>query len=99
MRPFKDAIDVYQFDYECQTLMRRITVKFYGKPKHIFSGPDHSAQSLLRREWASSLALHSNNTWTPIFPHPYITFLRNNDFHYKEFIVYKTATVYKIFIR
>ena len=87
---------VYSFQFTENNT--KIISKFY-KTSDPFCGPDHSASHKLRRAWALSLIIHDPWIWTKLPSHDYITFLSNNGFLYKEFLLVKNSNSIKIFVR
>lgn len=97
MRPNRSAAVVYNFSFETDS-GKKVLVKFYNK-KNFFCGADHAAPYNLRRSWAQTLFEQPNWTWTPLEQHPYINFLKNNDFIYKESLLIISENCIKIFVR
>ena len=88
---------VYSFTF--QENEKTIKIKFYNRTNNIFCGSDHAASHRLRRSWALSILDNKSWTWINLPKHEYIDFLTHNDFFYKEFLLVKTSTSIKIFIR
>ena len=98
MRPNWSSVIVYNFSFETSH-DQKITVKFYNKTNFIFCGTDHAAPHNLRRNWALSLTGQPNWTWTILKSHPYLDFLRNNDFTYKEALTVKKSHKIRVLYR
>ena len=98
MRPNRHALVVYQFSFSSKS-GTSISVKFYRSKGSKFDGADHSAPSQLRREWAATLISNPKWVWTQLNEHPFLDFLKNNEFHYSKFLVTGSTNNFKIFIK
>ena len=76
-----------------------VKVKFYNLSTNPFCGSDHSTDHSIRRDWALSVLESPPWKWLKLPSHPFILFLKNNDFVYSEYLIIKNKHKIQIFVR
>ena len=100
--------DDYAVTYRYGTLIREysVHVAFMNLRRHIRTGADHSAPSMDRYHFAEAVLQHFYSQeeqyqaiWYDLPDHPYLQFLRNNDFNYQEYSLVQDSNHIEIMIR
>ena len=87
-----DYVVTYRYDMYVQD--EQINVAFMNLRRFSRTGADHSAPSSVRHDFAQIVLQHFQShcppvqaLWYDLPEHPYLNFLRNNDFEYHEYSV------------